>query len=94
MPVDLHGRANSPSTTSRDCRFGRRLGHVEEQHLDFHHLGSRSLVPRLEIAWPANRTRLRGRRILETLALIPVSVPGTAFGVGVMFPWLRAPVGT
>ncbi len=46
----------------------------------------------LEIAWLANRTRLRGRRMLETLALIPVSVPGIAFGVGVMFLWLRAPV--
>lgn len=51
-----------------------------------------ALVLGLEIAWLANRTRLRGRRILETLALIPVSVPGIAFGVGVMFLWLRAPV--
>ena len=51
-----------------------------------------ALLLGLEIAWLANRTRLRGRRVLETLALIPVSVPGIAFGVGVMFLWLRAPV--
>jgi iron(III) transport system permease protein len=53
---------------------------------------SLALVLGLEIAWVASRTRLHGHRILETLALIPVSVPGIAFGVGVMFLWLRTPI--
>jgi len=51
-----------------------------------------ALVLGLQIAWIANRTRLRGRRVLEMLALIPVSVPGIAFGVGVMFLWLPVPL--
>ncbi len=53
---------------------------------------SAALVLGLEIAWVATRTKLRGRRLLEMLALIPVSVPGIAFGVGVMFLWLPIPV--
>lgn len=51
-----------------------------------------ALVLGLEIAWLATRTRLRGRRVLEMFALIPVSVPGIAFGVGVMFLWLPVPL--
>jgi iron(III) transport system permease protein len=51
-----------------------------------------ALVLGLEIAWVATRTKLNGRRLLEILALIPVSVPGIAFGVGVMFLWLPIPV--
>ncbi len=51
-----------------------------------------ALVLGLEIAWVATRTKLNGRRLLEMLALIPVSVPGIAFGVGVMFLWLPIPV--
>jgi iron(III) transport system permease protein len=51
-----------------------------------------ALVLGLEIAWLATRTRLRGRRLLEMLALVPVSVPGIAFGVGVMFLWLPIPL--
>ena len=50
-----------------------------------------ALVLGLQIAWVATRTKMRGRRALEMLALIPVSVPGIAFGVGVMFLWLPMP---
>ena len=50
-----------------------------------------ALILGLEIAWVATRTKMRGRRLLEMLALIPVSVPGIAFGVGVMFLWLPIP---
>ena len=50
-----------------------------------------ALILGLEIAWVATRTKMRGRRLLEMLALIPVSVPGIAFGVGVMFLWLPMP---
>lgn len=45
-----------------------------------------------QIAWIASRTTLPGRRILEALVLLPVSVPGIAFGVGVMLLWLRIPL--
>jgi iron(III) transport system permease protein len=45
------------------------------------------------IAYLSARTRIPGRRILEYIALLPVSVPGIAFGVGVMFLWLYVPVG-
>ena len=51
-----------------------------------------ALVLGLQIAWVATRTKMRGRRALEMLALIPVSVPGIAFGVGVMFLWLPMPI--
>jgi ABC-type Fe3+ transport system permease subunit len=40
-------------------------------------------VLRLQIAWLAHRSAVRGRRVLETVALLPVSVPGIVFGVGV-----------
>jgi iron(III) transport system permease protein len=44
------------------------------------------------IAWMSNRTKLPGRRLLEFVVLLPVSVPGIAFGVGVMLLWLRLPL--
>lgn len=51
-----------------------------------------AVVLGLQIAWLAHRSAVRGRRLLETVALLPVSVPGIAFGVGVMFLWLKAPI--
>jgi iron(III) transport system permease protein len=42
----------------------------------------------LAIAWVTSRTRLPGRQALEYLVLLPISVPGIAFGVGVMFEWI------
>lgn len=44
------------------------------------------------IAWIATRTRWAGRRLLESVVLLPVSVPGIAFGVGVTLLWLRVPL--
>jgi len=46
----------------------------------------------LAIAWVTSRTRLPGRQALEYLVLLPISVPGIAFGVGVMFAWIDLPV--
>ena len=34
------------------------------------------------ISWIVNRTRLKGRRLLEYLVLLPIAVPGIAFGIG------------
>jgi iron(III) transport system permease protein len=44
------------------------------------------------ISWLTVRTRMPGRRLLEYLVLLPISVPGIAFGVGVMLTWVGAPV--
>jgi iron(III) transport system permease protein len=46
----------------------------------------------IAIAYLASRTKLIGRHALEYIVLLPVSVPGIAFGVGVMFLWLRIPL--
>jgi iron(III) transport system permease protein len=40
------------------------------------------------IAWIINRTRFRGRRFLEYFVLLPIAVPGIAFGIGVMLTWI------
>ncbi len=45
------------------------------------------------VAWVTCRTTLRGRHLLEFLVLLPASVPGIAFGIGVAFFWLRVPIG-
>jgi iron(III) transport system permease protein len=44
------------------------------------------------ISWTTQRTTLRNRQILEYLAVLPVAVPGIAFGVGVALFWLRMPI--
>ena len=44
------------------------------------------------ISWLTVRTRIPGRRFLEYLVLLPISVPGIAFGVGVMFTWVGVPI--
>ena len=46
----------------------------------------------MAISWITVRTRIRGRRLLEYLVLLPISVPGIAFGVGVMLFWVGVPV--
>jgi iron(III) transport system permease protein len=45
----------------------------------------------LSVAWLACRTTIRGRRLLEYLVLMPISVPSIAFGIGVASLWLRMP---
>jgi iron(III) transport system permease protein len=44
------------------------------------------------VAWLTTRTRLWGRRFVEALVLLPVSIPGIAFGVGVAVFWLHIPI--
>lgn len=51
-----------------------------------------ALMLGFEIAWMANRTKYPARRMLQFVVLLPVSVPGIAFGVGVMLLWLRMPI--
>jgi iron(III) transport system permease protein len=45
----------------------------------------------LAVSWIVSRTRLPGRRLLEYVVLLPISVPGLAFGVGVMLVWIDVP---
>jgi len=44
------------------------------------------------VSWVTIRTRYSWRHVLEYVVLLPVSVPGIAFAVGVMFLWLPAPI--
>lgn len=44
------------------------------------------------ISWTTQRTTIPNRQVLEYLAVLPVSVPGIAFGVGVALFWLRMPI--
>ncbi len=44
------------------------------------------------LSWITCRTRLPGRHILEYIVLMPISVPGIAFGIGVMWLWLSLPL--
>lgn len=46
----------------------------------------------IAIAWLVVRTRLRGRGLIEFLILLPISVPGIAFGVGMLLFWIRMPL--
>lgn len=45
------------------------------------------------ISWMTQKTTLPNRQVLEYLAVLPVSVPGIAFGVGVALLWLYVPIG-
>jgi iron(III) transport system permease protein len=45
----------------------------------------------IAVAWLACRTTIRGRKFLEHVVLMPLSVPSIAFGVGVASLWLRLP---
>jgi iron(III) transport system permease protein len=46
----------------------------------------------IAISWTTQRTRIPYRQVLEYLAVLPVAVPGIAFGVGVALFWMRMPV--
>jgi iron(III) transport system permease protein len=44
------------------------------------------------IAWIVVRTRLRGKGLLEYVILLPISMPGIAFGVGMLLFWINVPL--
>jgi iron(III) transport system permease protein len=46
----------------------------------------------IAISWTTQRTRIPHRQVLEYLAMLPVAVPGIAFGVGVALFWMRMPI--
>lgn len=46
----------------------------------------------IAISWATQRTRIPHRQLLEYLTMLPVAVPGIAFGVGVALFWMRVPI--
>lgn len=45
------------------------------------------------IAYVGNRTRLPGRRLLSTVAVMPIAIPGIILGLGYMWCWVSLPAG-
>jgi iron(III) transport system permease protein len=43
-------------------------------------------------SWLVLRTNVRGRRLIDNLAFLPISVPGLVLGVALLFVYLRAPL--
>lgn len=46
----------------------------------------------IAVSWLAIRTRMPGRAVIEHLMMLPISVPGIAFGVGVLLVWINVPL--
>ena len=44
----------------------------------------------IAISWIVHRTRFKSRRLLEYFVLLPIAVPGIAFGIGVMLTWINS----
>ncbi len=45
------------------------------------------------VAYTVSRTRLRGRRVLDTIMVLPVAIPGLIIGLGYLWSWITLPVG-
>jgi iron(III) transport system permease protein len=45
------------------------------------------------LSWTVIRTRWRGRRVLDTLAFLPNSIPGIVVGLALIFMYLTIPIG-
>jgi iron(III) transport system permease protein len=45
------------------------------------------------LSWTVIRTKFRGRRLLDTLAFLPNSIPGIVIGLALIFVYLTLPVG-
>ena len=46
----------------------------------------------LFVSFIVNRTKFFGRRILDYVAMLPATIPGTAFAIALLFVWIRAPI--
>ncbi len=51
-----------------------------------------TVVLGLAIAYVDLRTRLRGRRLLDYLAIVPLGLPGTVMAVGILLAFIRPPL--
>ncbi len=45
------------------------------------------------LSWLIHRTRLPGRGVLDYVVMLPVSLPGIAIAVGVLWTWIQIPIG-
>jgi iron(III) transport system permease protein len=45
------------------------------------------------LSWTVIRTKFRGRRLLDTLAFLPNSIPGIVIGLALIFVYLTIPIG-
>lgn len=50
-----------------------------------------SLMLALPISWILVRTKIKGRGILDFVAMAPLSIPGTVLGIGALWAWIRFP---
>ena len=41
------------------------------------------------VAWIVHRTKLRGRKLLEYVAMVPIAIPGMVFSLGLLWAWIR-----
>ena len=41
------------------------------------------------VAWIVHRTKLRGRKVLEYIAMVPIAIPGIVFSLGLLWAWIR-----
>ena len=41
------------------------------------------------VAWIVHRTKLRGRKLLEYIAMVPIAIPGIVFSLGLLWAWIR-----
>ncbi|MGH7154071.1 MAG: ABC transporter permease [Acetobacteraceae bacterium] len=51
------------------------------------------LILYFAIAYAVHRTRLRGRRALDIIAVMPVAIPGLIIGLGYLWSWITLPIG-
>lgn len=45
------------------------------------------------LSWLIHRTQLPGRGLLDYVVMLPVSLPGIAIAVGVLWTWVQVPIG-
>ncbi len=45
------------------------------------------------IAYVVQRTRLKGRRALDLVAILPIAIPGLIIGLGYLWTWISLPIG-
>ena len=41
------------------------------------------------VAWIVHRTKLKGRKLLEYIAMVPIAIPGIVFSLGLLWAWIR-----
>lgn len=45
------------------------------------------------VSWTIHRTRLPGRKAMEYIAMVPISIPGIVFALGLLWAWINVPIG-